>query len=146
MLPTLPRARMAPRYDLRSRYARAAGGACLAGANAALPDVRRGLQSWLRLGVPAGKLILGVPWYGFRYPCLAARPPRPPPLPRVPPPHGACAVEAVPFRGSECSDAAGGEVAYVGILPLLDAPGTTESWDADSSTPYLHVCVLVSCI
>jgi len=116
-------------YDLRSRYAKVRG-VCRAGANAALPDVERGLQSWLKLGVPARKLILGVPWYGFRYPCLQTA---------AAATGGACAIKAVPFRGSQCSDAAGGEVPFVGIRPLLANASATAAWDAASSTPYLQL-------
>jgi len=116
-------------YDLLSRYAKVRG-ACRAGANAALPDVERGLQSWLEFGVPARKLILGVPWYGFRYPCLQTA---------AAATGGACAIKAVPFRGSQCSDAAGGAVPYVGIRPLLANASATAAWDAASSTPYLQL-------
>ena len=37
-------------------------GRCVASANSPLPLVRQGLQQWLGLGVPAGKLVLGLPW------------------------------------------------------------------------------------
>lgn len=30
-----------------------------------------GLQQYLDIGVPADKLVLGVPWYGYYYPCLS---------------------------------------------------------------------------
>ena len=29
-----------------------------------------GLTSFLSLGIPAEKLVLGVPWYGYLYPCI----------------------------------------------------------------------------
>lgn len=37
-------------------------GSCVASANAPLALVRRGLGQWLELGVPANKLVLGLPW------------------------------------------------------------------------------------
>ena len=30
-----------------------------------------GVQRYLDIGVPANTLVLGVPWYGYHYPCLA---------------------------------------------------------------------------
>jgi len=45
-------------------------GRCVAAANAPLGLVRRSVDAWLALGVPPGKLILGLPWYGYTYECL----------------------------------------------------------------------------
>lgn len=39
-------------------------GRCIASANSPLDTVRKGVQHWLDLGVPAHKLVLGLPWYG----------------------------------------------------------------------------------
>jgi di-N-acetylchitobiase len=52
-------------YDTRSQIF----DACIAGANAALPDVKRGAQQWLDVGAPATKVVLGLPWFAFTYPC-----------------------------------------------------------------------------
>ena len=53
--------------------------------------------------VPAHKLILGTPWYGYSYPCVN----------RVPDDADVCSIKLVPFRGVNCSDAAGTEVTRV---------------------------------
>ena len=42
---------------------------CQARANSPLLQTFTGIKKYLQLGVPAHKLILGVPWYGYRYPC-----------------------------------------------------------------------------
>ena len=42
---------------------------CQARPNAPLMKTFNGLRKYLQLGVPAEKLVLGVPWYGYRYPC-----------------------------------------------------------------------------
>jgi len=44
-------------------------GSQIAGANAPLPLITADLQKSLSNGVPANKMILGVPWYGYEYPC-----------------------------------------------------------------------------
>lgn len=42
-------------------------GRCVASANSPLALVRRGVQQYLDLGVPASKLVLGLPWYVSRH-------------------------------------------------------------------------------
>lgn len=37
-------------------------GSCVASANSPAALVRRGVQQWLELGIPAHKLVLGLPW------------------------------------------------------------------------------------
>lgn len=37
-------------------------GSCVASANTPLALLERGLEQWLGLGVPAAKLLLGLPW------------------------------------------------------------------------------------
>ena len=53
-------------YDTRSQVF----DACLASANAPYPGMIHGIQRYLDIGVQPDKLILGVPWYGYHYPCL----------------------------------------------------------------------------
>ena len=58
-----------------------------AGPNAGLPALRAALSSMLSAtaaggwGLPAAKLVLGIPWYGYTYRCQT---PLPEPLPRNP--------------------------------------------------------------
>ncbi len=42
-------------------------GRCVASANSPLALVRRGVQQYLDLGVPASKLVLGLPWCASVY-------------------------------------------------------------------------------
>jgi di-N-acetylchitobiase len=37
-------------------------GRCIAGANSPIDAVRRSVRQWLSLGIPASKLVLGLPW------------------------------------------------------------------------------------
>lgn len=39
-------------------------GRCIASANSPIDTVHKGVQQWLDLGIPADKLVLGLPWYG----------------------------------------------------------------------------------
>lgn len=47
-------------------------GRCIASANSPIDTVRKGVQHWLDFGLPADKLVLGLPWYGACV-CVAAR-------------------------------------------------------------------------
>ncbi|KAL4440207.1 hypothetical protein ABPG75_003208 [Micractinium tetrahymenae] len=94
-------------YDMQSQI----WGSCVASANSPLPLVRRGLGQWLELGVPAKKLVLGLPWYGYVYPCTNSAY------------QGAqerlCALPPVAFRGCPCSDAAGRQMCYADIARAI---------------------------
>jgi Di-N-acetylchitobiase len=109
-------------YDTRSQIF----DACIAGANAPIPGMISGIERWFNLGVDPAKIILGVPWYGYRYPCLNGT--RPDAI--------YCPIKAVPFRGVNCSDAAGIEVAYSDIQRVLRStdPSVTGGLRRDSNT------------
>ena len=95
-------------YDTRSQI----WDLCVASANAPLPGMIHGLQRYLELGIASHKLILGVPWYGYRYPCLSGSTSS-----KIMTLQSTyCPIPQVAFRGANCSDAAGSEVAYGEIL------------------------------
>lgn len=94
-------------YDTQSQII---SGPCIASANAPFAGMVRGIQRYLQLGIHAKKLILGVPWYGYRYPCL----------PGTKSNAQFCRIQQVPFRGVNCSDAAGVEIAYASILQVYN--------------------------
>jgi di-N-acetylchitobiase len=89
-------------YDTRSQVFLPAGDACLAGANAPRATVLAGVQSFRALGIPASKLVLGTPWYGYDYPCQSGDINSQPTKPAA-----QCVIANRPFRGCNCSDAAG---------------------------------------
>ncbi|KAJ8526076.1 hypothetical protein ON010_g15103 [Phytophthora cinnamomi] len=115
-------------YDMRSQVY----DACVAGANAPLALVEQGLQEFL-LGfdIAPDKLVLGVPWYGYDYPCLEQQ--------------GAiaiddasrCRIRPVPFFGAPCSDAAGGQIDYADVRRLVKSHGLVEQWDPTTQTPFV---------
>ena len=51
---------------------------------------------------------------------------------------GVCYIESVPFRGCNCTDAAGREFAYKDILKMLEKSSDGRKWDENSKTPYFH--------
>ena len=143
-------------YDVRSQIV----GRCQADANSPIGAVMLGLQLYTEtLGILPSKLVLGVPWYGFDYPCITGSPgtisadtagsantdARMASLLNS----TVCSVAQVGFRGAPCSDAAGGEQPLVSVLRMLDAASTPGSaaepvragprlWDATTSTPYFN--------
>lgn len=96
-------------YDTRSQIF---DGPCIASANAPYAGMIHGIQRYLELKIETHKLILGVPWYGYRYPCLEGTTVE----------AQFCSIPQVPFRGVNCSDAAGSEIAYGTILKVFHDP------------------------
>lgn len=90
-------------YDERSQIY----GPCIASANSALPTTAHGVQQYLGLGISASNLVLGLPWYGYDYPCLSLSD------------DNICTIPNVPFRGVNCSDAAGKQIGYSDIRELI---------------------------
>jgi GH18 family chitinase len=39
-------------------------------ANSGLQKTEEGLKKYMDLRIPAAKLVLGVPWYGYNYECI----------------------------------------------------------------------------
>ncbi len=46
---------------------------CIASANAPLPILISGVNRFISIGVPADKLVVGVPWYGYDYKCVGGQ-------------------------------------------------------------------------
>eukprot|EP00929_Paragymnodinium_shiwhaense_P089053 TRINITY_DN49311_c0_g1_i1.p1 TRINITY_DN49311_c0_g1~~TRINITY_DN49311_c0_g1_i1.p1 ORF type:complete len:407 (-),score=59.33 TRINITY_DN49311_c0_g1_i1:78-1298(-) len=125
-------------YDTRSQIF----GKCIASANAPTSMLERGVTRYLQLGIPGEKLIVGTPWYGYQYPCQGAKPQ-----------DDICQLKLVPFRGVNCSDAAGSEVQFMDIMNLLDngvCPPKTGTkcevttavrWDTSTQSPYFNFVV-----
>ena len=115
-------------YDMQSQNMQ---GRCLAAANSPYELVRAGLQQWVRaVGEPnREKLVLGLPWYGYRYECAALAPAGAADTPPL------CVLPSVPFRNVSCSDAAGNEVGYAKILAVKRRAGVAARTDAFSRSP-----------
>lgn len=61
----------------------------------------------MALGIGPEKLVLGLPWYGYDYPCLELSEMH------------VCSIKRVPFRGVNCSDAAGRQIEFAEIEDLI---------------------------
>eukprot|EP01098_Paradermamoeba_levis_P007045 TRINITY_DN2927_c0_g6_i1.p1 TRINITY_DN2927_c0_g6~~TRINITY_DN2927_c0_g6_i1.p1 ORF type:complete len:424 (-),score=93.29 TRINITY_DN2927_c0_g6_i1:42-1211(-) len=128
-------------YDLRSQVK---NGPCTASANSPIKLVEKGLLDFLNLGIGPEKLVLGVPWYGYDYTCVRNQT------------QGGrggvkiqweeneqseaelCYINLVPFRGVNCSDAAGVQRDY-GTLMMLLANNATDGgrhWDEGFKSPF----------
>ncbi len=107
-------------YDERSQIY----GACIASANSALPTTAHGIHQYLQLGISADQLVLGVPWYGYDYPCLSLSS------------DYVCTIPKVPYRGANCSDAAGTQVTYDWIEAEIRKSTARIHWNASLESPY----------
>ena len=109
-------------YDERSQIF----GACTASANSALPTTIVGLHQYLNLGIPSNKVVLGLPWYGYDYPCVSLTD------------DSVCVIPKVPFRGVNCSDAAGTQRPYNLIRELIRASSAFVQWNASLESPFFN--------
>ncbi|XP_062510251.1 di-N-acetylchitobiase-like isoform X1 [Corticium candelabrum] len=107
-------------YDERSQIR----GACIASANSPLPQTVEGIEMFRKYGIPDSKLVLGQPWYGYNYPCISMSD------------GNICHLEEVPFRGVNCSDAAGSEENYSDIQKLLINSTSGRIWNATLCAPF----------
>lgn len=103
---------------------------CLASANAPLAKAERGIDRYLDLGISPSKLIFGLPWYGYDYPCLNG----------TMPDADFCPIHPSPFRGVNCTDAAGTERPYSEIMAQLERKNQTTParWDSATESPYFN--------
>ena len=108
-------------YDERSQIF----GACTASANSALPTTIVGIERYLYMGIPREKLVLGLPWYGYDYPCLTLT-------------DNLCTIPKVPFRGVNCSDAAGTQRPYNQIVRLVQSSVSFVQWNASFQSPFFN--------
>jgi Di-N-acetylchitobiase len=99
---------------------------CAAYANCPLDRITVAMNEFMGLGIDASQLVMGVPWYGFRYQCMSGNV------------NGTCAIKKVPFRNASCSDAAGIPTAYSDIVPILEHNITSAGvqWDSIAQSPY----------
>jgi di-N-acetylchitobiase len=107
-------------YDEQSQIF---GTECTARANSGLFDTTGGIMAYLQLGIDPKKLVLGLPWYGYDYICTSTGPEQ------------KCFIQRVPFRGVNCSDAAGRQLPYSQIYELGLKYGTY--FDQHSATHFL---------
>ncbi|CAG08076.1 unnamed protein product, partial [Tetraodon nigroviridis] len=109
-------------YDEQSQIP----GHCIAKANAPLLQTLKGYDQYLQLKIDPRKLVMGLPWYGYDYPCLNFSQ------------EGICSIKKVPFRGSPCSDAAGTQKTYKWIMKQVNTSFSGRLWDADAQAPYFN--------
>ncbi|KAG2499654.1 hypothetical protein HYH03_002592 [Edaphochlamys debaryana] len=115
-------------YDMQAQIY----GRCAAAANSPLPLIAKGLQQYLDLRIPPAKLLLGVAWYGYVYPCEPDAQGRPP-SPRT----DVCLLPPTEYRGAPCSDAAGQQWDYKQVMGLLRSGRNTTAplWDPLGQSP-----------
>jgi len=111
-------------YDMQSQIF----GPCVALPNSPIPGVQKGMEAFLKLGIEPNNIVLGVPWYGYRYPCLN------------PTNDTVCPIKKVPFRGVNCSDAAGKQFPISQILEWLANNKTNgRQWDDKDKAPWFNL-------
>ncbi|XP_067846967.1 di-N-acetylchitobiase-like [Heptranchias perlo] len=111
-------------YDMQSQM----WDNCFAKANAPYYQTLSGYSAYINLGIDSRKLVLGVPWYGYDYPCTQFFE------------TGRCVLEKIPFRGAPCSNAAGRQVPYKEIAEHVHKSITGRYWDDEQKVPsYIYM-------
>ncbi|XP_067846999.1 di-N-acetylchitobiase-like [Heptranchias perlo] len=111
-------------YDMQSQM----WDNCFAKANAPYYQTLSGYSAYINLGIDSRKLVLGVPWYGYDYPCTQFFE------------TGRCVLENIPFRGAPCSNAAGRQVPYKEIVQHVHKSITGRYWDDEQKVPsYIYM-------
>ncbi|XP_070817015.1 di-N-acetylchitobiase isoform X1 [Chaetodon trifascialis] len=109
-------------YDEQSQIM----GDCIAMANAPLAQTLNAYEQYLNLKIDPKKLVMGLPWYGYDYPCLNLSQ------------EGICFIAKVPFRGAPCSDAAGKQKTYKWIMTQVNTSLSGRLWDNEQQAPYFN--------
>ncbi|XP_061738995.1 di-N-acetylchitobiase-like [Nerophis ophidion] len=109
-------------YDEQSQIL----GDCIAMANSPVTQTLGGYDQYLKISVDPKKLLMGVPWYGYDYPCINFTQ------------DGVCYVAEVPFRGAPCSDAAGKQKTYKWINKQMSSSLSGRLWDDKQQAPYFN--------
>eukprot|EP01084_Bolivina_argentea_P087946 158772_1 len=105
---------------------------CIAAANAPYFGMMYGIQSYLNLGIPSNKLILGIPWYGYNYTCnmeeMESKTSK------------YCPLKFDTFRSVNCSGQVGNERLYVNLMQIIDDGYNITSirWDASMLAPFYN--------
>ncbi|XP_067894124.1 di-N-acetylchitobiase-like [Heterodontus francisci] len=97
---------------------------CFAKANAPHHQIYSGLSAYIKLGIDSRKLVMGVPWFGYDYPCQRFYEP------------GRCELEKIPVGGAPCSSKAGRLISYKEVMQQLPRSITGRYWDDDYKSPY----------
>lgn len=113
-------------YDMQSQVF--GPGPCRAGANSPFKLVAEGLRNWTKVADPS-KLVLGLPFYGYRYECLDGTDP----LGEL------CRINTTLWRNATCSDAVGREHDAAEILSWLPSSSTGWKWDRDARSPWFNL-------
>lgn len=109
-------------YDEQSQIM----GDCIAMANAPLFQTLEAYDQYLNLNIDPNKIVMGLPWYGYDYPCLNLSQ------------EGICSIAKVPFRGAPCSDAAGRQKTYKWIMKQVNSSLSGRLWDKSQQAPYFN--------
>ncbi|KAM3620326.1 uncharacterized protein V6R79_021565 [Siganus canaliculatus] len=109
-------------YDEQSQIL----GDCIAMANSPLAQTLNAYEQYLNLTIDPKKVVMGLPWYGYDYPCLNLSQ------------EGICSIAKVPFRGVPCSDAAGTQKPYKWLMKQINSSLSGRLWDNNQKAPYFN--------
>jgi len=96
---------------------------CIAWANSAANTTTHGVVKFLEMGIPASKMILGVPWYGYIYNCADIDK------------ENVCRIAP---KGESC--VLGSQIEYKTIMAgMLQNSTSGRLWDRRAASPYFTI-------
>ncbi|XP_077994306.1 di-N-acetylchitobiase-like [Glandiceps talaboti] len=98
---------------------------CVADANSPINKTISGMEDYIKSGISPDKLVLGVPWYGYDYPCQNLT-------------KNTCVIEHKPFW-PVCDENVGTEKNYAVIMKLLANNATSgRLWNDEKKSPFFN--------
>ncbi|EAL68899.1 glycoside hydrolase family 18 protein [Dictyostelium discoideum AX4] len=111
---------------------------CLASANSPPSSVLSGMVNFTKLGIDESSLVMGLPWYGYNYPCIGSN---------YTLQTFECIIPPSSYLGYNCTDASGIEINYSIIMNMLNDTAIQNGgvqWDSESESPYFNFIDLFS--
>ncbi|KAN0004162.1 hypothetical protein ACTFIZ_010325 [Dictyostelium cf. discoideum] len=111
---------------------------CFASANSPPSSVLSGMVNFTKLGIDESSLVMGLPWYGYNYPCIGSN---------YTLQTFECVIPPSNYLGYNCTDASGIEINYSIIMNMLNDTSIQNGgvqWDSESESPYFNFIDLFS--
>ncbi|OWA53675.1 Di-N-acetylchitobiase [Hypsibius exemplaris] len=99
---------------------------CIAMSNTPLLRMIDGIRGYLALDIPSHKLVLGLPWYGYDYPCVKLNE------------NDICEIPRAEYHGAPCSDLVGSQKQIDEILTILENSTNGRHWNLDGEAPQFN--------
>ncbi|XP_055327647.1 di-N-acetylchitobiase-like isoform X2 [Paramacrobiotus metropolitanus] len=110
-------------YDIQGQIW---GPDCIAMSNTPYDKMVDGISGYLSLGISPEKMVLGLPWYGYDYPCVSLSD------------KDICEIPRATYHGAPCSDLVGNQKQFDEIMILMENSTNGRQWNLDGEAPQFN--------